>query len=165
LPHHGPPILALDRYAGAYRDAWHGDIVIAREGGGLTMRFSRSPLLYGDLVHWQYDTFLVRWRDRELRADAYVSFALAPDGSIARASMAPASPRVDFSFDFQDLELEPVRDPGPQAIIIGPCHSQRWASMPTFSAVSASWVSLVPPRFSRKRFRPRSRGRTSSPVR
>ena len=106
------PSLPLERYAGTYRDAWYGDIVIAREGDGLTMRFSRTPLLYGDLVHWQFDTFLVRWRDRELRADAYVSFALAPDGSIARATMAPASPTVDFSFDFQDLELKPVRDPG-----------------------------------------------------
>ena len=106
------PSLPLERYAGTYRDAWYGDIVIAREGDGLTMRFGRTPLLFGDLVHWQFDTFLVRWRDRELRADAYVSFALAPDGSIARATMAPASPTVDFSFDFQDLELKPVRDPG-----------------------------------------------------
>ena len=106
------PSLPLDRYAGTYRDAWYGDLVIAREGSGLTMRFGHTPLLYGDLVHWQFDTFLVRWRDRELRADAYVSFALAPDGSIARATMAPASPSVDFSFDFQDLDLKPVRDPG-----------------------------------------------------
>ena len=107
------PSLALDRYAGTYRDAWYGDIVIARQGDGLTMRFGHSPSLYGDLVHWQFDTFLVRWRDRELRADAYVSFTLAPDGTIARAAMVPASPTVDFSFDFQDLDLRPVPGSGP----------------------------------------------------
>ena len=45
------------------------------------MKFGHSPSLVGDLQHWQYDTFLVRWRDRELRADAYVSFNLGADGT------------------------------------------------------------------------------------
>jgi len=103
------PSLALEKYAGTYGDAWYGDIAIAFEGGKLVMRFTRSPALVGDLEHWQYDTFLVRWRDRELRADAYVTFALKPDGTIEQAKMLPASPDVDFSYDFQDLLLKPVR--------------------------------------------------------
>ena len=45
------------------------------------------------------------WRDRELRADAYVTFALKPDGSVDRVKMAAVSPATDFSFDFQDLLL------------------------------------------------------------
>jgi CubicO group peptidase (beta-lactamase class C family) len=102
------PSLPAERYAGTYRDAWYGDVDITREGGGLVVRFSRSPQLVGDLEHWQYDTFLVRWRLRELRADAFITFALNPDGSIERALMEPASPAVDFSFDFQDLLLRPV---------------------------------------------------------
>jgi hypothetical protein len=57
----------------------------------------------------QHDTFIARWRDRELRADAYVTFALNPDGSIDQAKMRPVSPATDFSFDFQDLLLKPVR--------------------------------------------------------
>ena len=61
----------------------------------------------GDVIPWQHDTFLVRWRDRELRADAYITFMLTPDGAVDLAKMAPASPDVDFSFDFQDLLLEP----------------------------------------------------------
>ncbi|MGD8319894.1 MAG: serine hydrolase [Gemmatimonadota bacterium] len=108
------PSLSLDRYAGTYRDAWYGDVDIAQEGDHLAIRFSHSPDLVGDLVHWQYDTFLVRWRERELRADAFITFALNPDGSIERATMKPASPSVDFSYDFQDLLLKPVgRFPGP----------------------------------------------------
>jgi hypothetical protein len=51
------------------------------------MRFSHTPPLTGDLEHWQYDTFLVRWRDRALRADAFVTFQLHPDGSIDRVRM------------------------------------------------------------------------------
>jgi CubicO group peptidase (beta-lactamase class C family) len=103
------PSLALDRYAGTYRDAWYGDIDIVREGDHLVIRFSRTPSLVGDLEHWQYDTFVARWRDRSLRADAFVSFALDPDGEIERATMRPVSPATDFSYDFQDLLLRPVR--------------------------------------------------------
>jgi hypothetical protein len=42
--------------------------------------------LIGDLHHWQYDTFVARWRDRELRADAFVTFMLGPEGRIERAA-------------------------------------------------------------------------------
>jgi hypothetical protein len=72
------------------------------------MRFGHTPSLVGDLLHWQHDTFVVRWRDRELRADAFVTFALKPDGSIREARMEAVSPATDFSFDFQDLVLEPI---------------------------------------------------------
>ncbi|HEY7289635.1 MAG TPA: serine hydrolase [Vicinamibacterales bacterium] len=102
------PSLPLAQYAGTYRDAWYGDIQIKQDNGKLTMTFSHTPALVGDLEHWQYDTFVARWKDRELRADAFVSFALKPDGSIDRASMAAVSPATDFSFDFQDLLLKPV---------------------------------------------------------
>jgi CubicO group peptidase (beta-lactamase class C family) len=102
------PSLPPAQYAGTYRDAWYGDVGITQEGGGLVIRMQQTPGMVGDLVHWQYDTFLARWRDRELRADAYVTFALKPDGSIDQVRMAPASDDVDFSFDFQDLLLRPV---------------------------------------------------------
>ena len=72
------------------------------------MRFTKTPSLVGDLEHWQYDTFVVRWRDRELRADAFVTFALKPDGTIDQAKMQAVSPSTDFSFDFQDLLLVPI---------------------------------------------------------
>jgi len=102
------PSLPLAKYAGTYRDTWYGDVTITEEGGKLVMRFSKSPQLVGDMEHWQYDSFLVKWRDRELRADAFVTFALTPDGAIDQARMLPASSSVDFSFDFQDLVLKPV---------------------------------------------------------
>jgi len=102
------PSLPIDRYAGTYRDPWYGDVTVAREGRGLVIRFTRSPSLVGDLVHWQHDSFLARWHDRELRADAYATFWLNHDGSVARLRLVPSSPLVDFSFDFQDLDLRPV---------------------------------------------------------
>jgi CubicO group peptidase (beta-lactamase class C family) len=103
------PSLPLERYAATYEDAWYGDIAITLEQGKLVMRFTRTPSLVGDVEHWQYDTFVVRWRDRELRADAFVTFALNPDGTIDQAKMRAVSPTTDFSFDFQDLLLRPKR--------------------------------------------------------
>lgn len=69
---------------------------------------AQSPGLAGNLEHWQYDTFVARWRDRSLNADAFVTFSLKPDGSIDQMEMLPVSPLVDFSYDFQDLLFVPV---------------------------------------------------------
>jgi hypothetical protein len=106
------PSLPLDGYAGTYRDAWYGDVTVAAEDGRLVMRFSRTPQLVGDLEHWQHDTFVARWRDRALNADAYVTFALNADATIRDVRLAPVSPRADFSFDFQDLQLTPAPQAG-----------------------------------------------------
>jgi hypothetical protein len=89
-------------YAGTYRDALYGDADVASENGALVLRFSHSPAFVGDLVHWQYDTYVARWRTRNL-ADAFVTFTLNPDGSIDSFRMAAVSPLADFSFDYQDL--------------------------------------------------------------
>jgi CubicO group peptidase (beta-lactamase class C family) len=101
------PSLPLDGYARTYRDKWYGDITIRKEDNKLVMRFSATPGFVGDLEHWNYDTFVVRWRDRSLRADAFITFMLTPDGRIDFAKMAPYDGSVDFSFDFQDLHLVP----------------------------------------------------------
>ena len=107
------PSLTLASYAGRYRDAWYGDVVIEEHGGKLAIRLTHSPSLVGDLEHWQYDTFVARWRNRTLDADAYVTFSLKPDGSIDEVRMKAVSPATDFSFDFQDLLLRPVAKNAP----------------------------------------------------
>jgi len=102
------PSLPVEKYAGTYRDAWYGDITITQEQSKLVIRFTKTPDLVADLEHWQYDTFVAKWRDRELRADAFFTFSLNPDGSIEHAKMKAVSPATDFSFDFHHLELKPV---------------------------------------------------------
>jgi|GEM_PF-4181960 len=102
------PLLALARYAGTYRDGWYGEVGLALEGETLVMRFSKTALLVGDLEHWQQDTYGVKWRDRPLNADAFVTFALTPEGAIDSVQMEAVSPLTDFSFDFHDLQLKPI---------------------------------------------------------
>ncbi|AGC47749.1 beta-lactamase [Myxococcus stipitatus DSM 14675] len=115
------PSLPLDSYAGTYRDAWYGDVTVTKEGDKWLLRFTRTPGLVGELSHWQYDTFVARWTDRSLNADAFVTFSLKPDGTLAEMRMQPISPLTDFSFDFQDLLFTPVKQT-PAAAVARPVH-------------------------------------------
>src|SRR5712691_10069991 len=102
------PSLPLAAYAGRYRDAWYGEAAIETAGDHLVLRLARSPGLVGDLQHWQYDTFVSRWRDANVPA-AFVTFALRPDGTVDQVKLAAVSPAADFSYDYQDLLFTPVR--------------------------------------------------------
>lgn len=104
------PSLTLEKYAGVYNDAWYGPITIRMENDGLVMSFDHTPGMIGDLQHWQHDTFKAHWRVRTIE-DAFVTFSLNPDGSIDSAKMAAVSPLADFSFDYQDLLLQPAVTP------------------------------------------------------
>ena len=108
------PSLALEKYAGTYKDAWYGPATIRMENGRLVLSFDHTPAMVGELEHWQYDTFKTHWRDRII-AEAFVTFSLNADGSIERFKMAPVSPLTDFSFDYQDLEFHPVAKATPPA--------------------------------------------------
>ncbi|GGY07719.1 serine hydrolase [Massilia dura] len=103
------PSLPRTAYDGEYTDPWYGKVVIRHEGKKQVMAFTRTPDLTGELEHFQHDTFIVRWKERNFNADAYVTFALNPDGSIERAKMAAISDETDFSYDFHDLALTPVK--------------------------------------------------------
>jgi len=101
------PSLPLEKYAGVYNDAWYGPITIRMDNGALVITFDHTPTMIGNLQPWQHDTFKAHWRDRTIE-DAFVTFALNPDGTIDSARMAAVSPLADFSFDYQDLLLKPA---------------------------------------------------------
>ncbi|HEL3749308.1 TPA: serine hydrolase [Stenotrophomonas maltophilia] len=102
------PSLPLAGYTGTFRDRWYGGMQISTEGKGLRLRFMKTAQLSGRLEHWQHDTFIVRWDDRSLNADAFVNISLDPDGKVREVRMQPISDLTDFSFDFQDLLFTPV---------------------------------------------------------
>jgi CubicO group peptidase (beta-lactamase class C family) len=103
------PSLALAAYDGEYQDAWYGKATIKAVGAKHVISFAKTPDLTGELEHFQHDTFIVRWKERNFNADAYVTFSLNPDGSIERMKMAPVSTETDFSYDFADLTFTPVK--------------------------------------------------------
>ena len=95
-------------YLGIYRDPWLGDITISLKDGKMWFDAKRSPKLTGQLFYYKGNTFLVKWRDRSMDADAYVNFTLNETGYASGITMKPISPLTDFSYDFQDLDFKKI---------------------------------------------------------
>ena len=111
------PSLPLEKYVGVYKDAWYGSATIRLDNAGLVLTFDQTSGMVGNLEHWQYDTFKTHWRD-PTTPDAFVTFALKPDGSIDHFKMVAVSSLADFSYDYQDLYFEPA----PPAAAKQPAH-------------------------------------------
>ena len=98
----------LKIYTGTYHDQWFGDIIISIKNGKLWFDSKRSPKLTGEMFAYKGNSFVVKWRDRSMGADAFVIFSLDMEGKGAGITMRPISPLTDFSYDFQDLDLHRV---------------------------------------------------------
>jgi CubicO group peptidase (beta-lactamase class C family) len=98
----------INLYVGTYKDPWFGDVAISIKNGKLWFDSKRSFLLSGEMLPYKGNTFVVKWNDRSLDADAYVMFDLDYQGKPSGIKMKPISPLTDFSFDFQDLEFTRV---------------------------------------------------------
>lgn len=95
----------LTPYLGTYRDAWLGEVVISVKNGKPWFDSKRSPKLTGELLPCKGNSFVVKWRDRSMDADAYVIFSLDERGIADGMRMKAISPLTDFSYDFQDLNF------------------------------------------------------------
>jgi len=90
-------------YTGTYNDVWFGDIIISDEGGKLRFRSVKSPKMRGEMLYYTGNTFVVKWDDRSMDADAWAVFSLNKEGKAEAFTMDAISPLTDFSYDFQDL--------------------------------------------------------------
>jgi len=101
------PSLAIERYAGTYHDPWYGDIEVAAADGRLRIDFKSTPRMGGVLEHWQYETFITHFDDKNIEP-AYVTFGLDANGKVERVTMQAVSPLADFSYDYHDLLFTPA---------------------------------------------------------
>ena len=92
-------------YTGVYRDAWLGEVIISVKNGRPWFDSKRSPKLTGEMLPFKGNSFIVKWRDRSMNADAFVLFSLDERGLATGIKMKPVSPLTDFSYDFQDLDF------------------------------------------------------------
>ncbi|MEO6837939.1 MAG: serine hydrolase, partial [Ginsengibacter sp.] len=97
-------------YKGTYTDPWFGDIIISEKNGKPWFDSKNSPRLSGEIFPYKGNTFIVKWNDRSMNADAYVMFDLDYQGKPNAIKMKPISPLTDFSFDFQDLNFTRMGD-------------------------------------------------------
>lgn len=100
------PAVDIEMYTGTYTDNWFGEIVISEVAGKLRLRSVKSPQLRGEMLFYTANTFVVKWDDRSMDADAYAVFTLDKDGKAVAFTMEAISPLTDFSYDFHDLNLK-----------------------------------------------------------
>jgi len=100
------PSLAIEKYAGKYTDDYYGGLTIAEENGHLVYKMDGSPNLVGDLEHWHYDTFRIRWRPSvsyNFKMPGFITFTLDKNGDVD--AMTVDQPNNDFWF----YEMSPKR--------------------------------------------------------
>jgi CubicO group peptidase (beta-lactamase class C family) len=95
-------------FVGRYHDAWLGDVTVYGQGNQLWLKAQRAPRLLGQLLPYRGNTYAVRWKARSMNADAFATFSLDDQGRATSIKMKPISPATDFSYDFQDLDLQRV---------------------------------------------------------
>ena len=73
------PSLPLEKYAGTYKDDMYGEAKVTLKDGKLVASY--GPTFAGDLEHWHYNTFRVKWRDRTL-GKGFINFTLNDEGKV-----------------------------------------------------------------------------------
>ena len=95
--------LPLSAYTGTYSGEMFGDAKLTEEEGKLVVRFLPSPYFVGDLEHWHFDTFRVKWRDSIVYPfpRGFVTFTLNAQGKVDEMKIDVPNP----DFDFKELEF------------------------------------------------------------
>ena len=96
--------LAWADYAGTYSGELYGDATVAEENGKLVLRLVPAPDFTGDLEHWHFDTFRIKWRSSVVYPfpKGFVTFTLDAQGKTDQ--MKIDMPNNDF--DFKELEFK-----------------------------------------------------------
>ena len=101
--------IELENFIGVYEDKWFGKIEILMKGNQLWFRSYRSPKLNGSMSFYKANAFAIKWEYQDENADAFAIFSLDEEGKAHSIRMKGISPNIDFSFDFQDLNLKRIQ--------------------------------------------------------
>lgn len=103
--------LDLENFTGMYEDPWFGKVEIFLEDNQIWFKSHRSPKLKGQMFYYKANTFIAKWNDASLvDADAFVMFGLDQEGKAKSIKMKGISPLIDFSYDFEDLDLHRIEN-------------------------------------------------------
>jgi len=98
--------ISTEDYTGIYEDKWFGKIEVFLKENQLWFRAFRSPKLNGPMSFYKANTFAIKWEYQDMNCDAFAMFSLDENGKAQSIKMKGISPNIDFSFDFQDLDLQ-----------------------------------------------------------
>ncbi|MFD0796847.1 serine hydrolase [Maribacter chungangensis] len=97
-----------EKYIGIYEDDWFGKVEVFDENGDLWFKSYKSPRLNGKMYFYEEHTFAIQWEYQDMKADAFAMFSVDENGEGQNIKMKGISRFIDFSFDFQDLDLKRV---------------------------------------------------------
>ncbi len=95
----------LAKILGKYADPWFGEVNLTQKEDKVIFTAIRSPGLVGEVFWYKGNTYVVKWNDRGMDADAFLLFETDYNGKIKGLKMKAISPLTDFSFDFHDLNF------------------------------------------------------------
>ena len=98
--------IKAEQITGTYIDPWFGDVTISQEGNTYRIFCKNSPRLKGELLPYSANVMIAKWDDRSYDADVFVNFNLDENGKAQGMKLKPISDVTDFSFDFEDLDLQ-----------------------------------------------------------
>lgn len=97
-----------EKYVGVYEDDWFGKVEVFEKNGDLWFKSIKSPRLTGKMALYKDNTFAIKWEYQDMKADAFAIFSLDENGKAQNIKMKGISRFIDFSFDFQDLDLNRI---------------------------------------------------------
>ena len=98
--------IKVEQIVGTYNDPWFGEVTISNDGKSFRISCKNSPRLKGELLPYSSNVMIAKWDDRSYDADVFVNFNLDENGKSTGMKLKPISEATDFSFDFQDLDLQ-----------------------------------------------------------
>jgi CubicO group peptidase (beta-lactamase class C family) len=73
------PALALGQYANTYQNEFYGEVKVTEQGSKLLFFYNEA--YSGELEHWHYDTFQIKWRSRGM-PESFATFVLNAQGKV-----------------------------------------------------------------------------------
>ncbi len=91
------PTLQLEKYCGTYGGELYGNATITLKNGKLELQFLPAPDFYSVLEHWQYDTFVVDFKNFPSLPKGKVNFIINQDGDVDEFKIDVPNPDFDFT--------------------------------------------------------------------
>ncbi len=95
------PSFEMEEYAGVYTSDVYGDVQVSIKSGKLYLEMSHTSIYQGELSHWHYDTFVIKFDQAPSLPSGIVSFISDKYGKINEMKIDIPNP----DFDFTELKL------------------------------------------------------------
>jgi hypothetical protein len=98
----------LSTYTGTYSDPWFGDVSVMLVEDELWFASAKSQRITGRLWPQSEHTFIARWSDRSVNADAWVMFEIDEFGTSSGIKMLKLLKNSEI--DYMDLDFSRVEE-------------------------------------------------------